>query len=238
MIQISGLTVKKDRRVLLDKVHLSVEKGTVLGMTGPSGAGKSTLLRAIAGLVTPDAGEIRLGERVVSRPGWVAPPADRSLSMVFQSLALWPHMTAQQHLDFVIRPSRFPDQAAQKAYTGRLFDMVRLTGYEHRYPARLSGGEQQRLAIARAVAADPACLLMDEPFSQVDDLLRTELLALTLSLKQEHDMTIVYVTHNIDEARYIADRICVMKQARLVRCFDRKDAADRTAILAAMESGS
>jgi len=237
MIQISGLTVKKDRRVLLDSIDLSVEKGTVLGVTGPSGAGKTTLLRAIAGLVTPDAGEIRLGDRTVSRPGWVAPPVDRALSMVFQSLALWPHMTAQQHLDFVIRRSRFPDQALRKAYTGRLFDQVRLAGYEQRYPAQLSGGEQQRLAIARAVAADPDCLLMDEPFSQVDDLLRAELLTLTLSLKQGHDMTIVYVTHNIDEARYIADRICVMKQARVVGCFDRVDAVDRTVILAAMEKG-
>jgi ABC-type sugar transport system ATPase subunit len=235
MIEVSDLTVKTGRRVLLDRVHLSVPRGAVLGVSGPSGAGKTTLLRAIAGLVTPDAGEIRLGDRTVSRPGWVAPPADRFLSMVFQSLALWPHMTAQQHLDFVIRGSRFKDQAAQKTYTGRLFDQVRLTGYEQRYPAQLSGGEQQRLAIARAMAADPACLLMDEPFSQVDDLLRAELLALTLSLKQEHDMTIVYVTHNIDEARYMADRICVMKQARVVRCFDRADAADRTVILAAME---
>lgn len=237
MIEVSDLTVKTDRWVLLDRVHLSVPRGTVLGMTGPSGAGKTTLLRAIAGLVTPDAGEIRLGDRTVSRPGWVAPPADRSLSMVFQSLALWPHMTAQQHLDFVIRPSRFPDQSVRKDYTGRLFDQVRLAGYEQRYPAQLSGGEQQRLAIARAVAADPACLLMDEPFSQVDDLLRAELLTLTLSLKQEHDMTILYVTHNIDEARYIADRICVMKQARVAGCFDRSDAVDRTVILAAMERG-
>lgn len=238
MIDIINLTVTAGQKTLLKDLNLTVARQEILGVLGASGSGKTSLLRAIAGLNTPVSGEIRLSDQIVSQPGRMVPPDKRKTTMVFQSLALWPHMTARKHLEFVIQKSRFPDKSARDEQIGSLFDRMHLHELENRYPSELSGGEQQRLAIARALASSPACLLMDEPFSSLDDILRTELLDITLSLRHTHQMTIVYVTHNIDEALYLADRICIMKHGRLVRQFSNKDDSTRDCIIQTMKGVS
>jgi len=238
MIDISDLTVKIGSKALLQNLTLSVAEQEILGVLGASGSGKTSLLRAIAGLNRPCSGEIRMAGRTVSHPDRLLAPVRRRISMVFQSLALWPHMTAWKHLAFVVEKSQFPDKTRRNDHIASLLNMMHLNGFEDRYPSELSGGEQQRLAIARAMASSPECLLMDEPFSSLDDRLRTELLDITLTLRNMHRMTIIYVTHNIDEALYLADRICIMKAGTIVSELPNSTDLTRKTILDSMEGVS
>jgi ABC-type Fe3+/spermidine/putrescine transport system ATPase subunit len=235
MIDIINLTVKAGQKTLLQDLNLSVARKEIIGVLGPSGSGKTSLVRAIAGLNTPVSGEIRLSDQTVSQPGRMVPPDKRKTSMVFQSLALWPHMTARRHLEFVMKKSQFSNTHARNEQISSLFERLHLHELQNRYPHELSGGEQQRLAIARALASNPAYLMMDEPFSSLDDILRTELLDITLSLRHTHHMTIVYVTHNIDEALYLADRISIMKNGRLIQHFSNKPDLTRECIIQTMK---
>lgn len=220
MIDITHLSVMTGHQTVLQDITLSVEKGSVLGLLGPSGAGKTTLLRTIAGLNRPCSGDIRLSGQTVTSPHRLVPPHQRKTAMVFQSLALWPHMTARKHLEFVTGNHLFSHKTKRNDHIQSLLDMMHLNGYQDRYPAELSGGEQQRLAIARALASRPAYLLMDEPFSSLDDILKRELLDLTRSLKQTSGMTILYVTHDIQETLYLADKIIIMKKGKIVYRID------------------
>ncbi|WP_300461106.1 ATP-binding cassette domain-containing protein [Desulfobacula sp.] len=220
MIDITHLSVMTGHQTVLQDITLSVEKGSVLGLLGPSGAGKTTLLRTIAGLNRPCSGDIRLSGQTVTSPHRLVPPHQRKTAMVFQSLALWPHMTARKHLEFVTGNHLFSHKTKRNDHIQSLLDMMHLNGYQDRYPAELSGGEQQRLAIARALASRPAYLLMDEPFSSLDDILKRELLDLTRSLKQTSGMTILYVTHDIQETLYLADKIIIMKKGKIVHRID------------------
>ncbi len=231
MIEVMNLSLKTAHQTLLQDVSLSVAQAEILGLIGASGSGKTSLLRAIAGLNRPSAGEIRLSGRQVSHADQMVQPFDRKVSMVFQSLALWPHMTARKHLEFVVEKSEFADKIKRDEHIESLFNMMHLNGYQNRYPSELSGGEQQRLAIARAMASSPKYLLMDEPFSSLDDVLRTELLDITLSLRRRRQITIIYVTHNIDEAIYLADRISIMSRGRVVHQLENKKEFTREQIL-------
>ncbi|MFH2091581.1 MAG: ATP-binding cassette domain-containing protein [Pseudomonadota bacterium] len=234
MIEISNLFTKAGHQVILQDINMSVRKGEIRGLIGSSGSGKTSLLRAIAGLNSLCSGEICLSGQTVSTKDRMTPSYQRRTSMVFQSLALWPHMTVRKHLEFVIQKKQFGDHAQQCAHIESLLDMMHLTSYQNRYPAQLSGGEQQRLAIARALAPDPEYLLMDEPFSSLDDILKQELLDIVLSLKHKGRMTIVYVTHNIDEALYLADHINTMRNGKIMHHIENNDAltkADITRLL-------
>ena len=215
MITITDLCVKTGRKILLNNIHLTVKKGELRGIIGPSGSGKTTLLRTIAGLEEPCAGKICLNGITVSSPGKIIPPQRRRISMVFQSLALWPHMTVRKHLEFVIKQSRSIERANKNNKIDYLLNMMHMESLSDRYPAELSGGEQQRLAIGRAMASDPEYLLMDEPFSSLDDRLKEELLETTLFLKQKEKITILYVTHSIDEVLYLADNISIIKNGMI-----------------------
>jgi ABC-type nitrate/sulfonate/bicarbonate transport system ATPase subunit len=188
--------------VAVDALSLTVHDKEFVCIVGPSGCGKSTLLRVIAGLSRPQTGEVTLdGERVT------APGADRG--MVFQSYTLFPWLTVQGNVEFGPRLSgRSPEECAQVAH--RYIDLVGLAGFEHAYPKELSGGMQQRAAIARSLANDPEILLMDEPFGALDAQTRSLMQELLLRVWEQTHKTVLFVTHDIEEAILLADRIYVM----------------------------
>ncbi|HEV2357665.1 MAG TPA: ABC transporter ATP-binding protein [bacterium] len=186
----------------IDRLSLDVADREIVSIVGPSGCGKSTLLRLIAGLVRPSSGEIRLDGRAVSDPG-----ADRG--MVFQSYTLFPWLTVQGNVEFGPR-LRGLAEAARRDVATRFIQMVGLAGFEHAYPKELSGGMMQRVAIARALANDPEVLLMDEPFGALDAQTRAFMQELLLDIWQKTPKTILFVTHDIDEALFLGDRVYVM----------------------------
>lgn len=205
------------RTTVLDGVDLAVAAGRALVLLGTSGAGKTTLLRIVAGLESADEGEVRLGERVLSAPSVLVPPEERGVGMVFQALELWPHMSVAEHIAFGL-PGRPTGRAARKNATVRqLADEVGLDdALLRRHPSTLSGGEQQRVAIARTLAARPDVILYDEPLANLDPDRRRALRALIRRLAREHGTTVVYVTHDPDEALEIGDELVVLAAGRVV----------------------
>ncbi len=212
-VRVAGLTVHADRTPLLGPVDLEIAAGEHLLLVGPSGCGKTTLLRALAGLATPTAGTIELFGRTVSSPRrLVVPPEKREVGMLFQGGALWPHMTVKKTLAFVLKHAGVPDRDARIA---ELVRRVRLTGLEDRKPATLSGGEKQRLGLARALAMTPRLLLLDEPLGPLDAELRADLLDTLVRLHAEEGWTIVHVTHDPQEASSHASRTLRMEDGAL-----------------------
>jgi iron(III) transport system ATP-binding protein len=190
------------------EVSLSAEPGELVTLIGPSGCGKSTTLRLVAGLERPDAGTIRIaGDEVAGRRCWV-PPERRRVGLVFQDHALFPHLTVARNVAFGI--DRL-DRSAQRRRVGEVLDLVRLAHLAERYPHELSGGEQQRVALARALAPRPAVVLLDEPFSSLDETLRAQVRAETVSALRETGTTAMLVTHDQTEALSLGDRVVVMR---------------------------
>jgi NitT/TauT family transport system ATP-binding protein len=189
--------------VALDDVTLTVNESEFVAVVGPSGCGKSTLLQIVAGLIAPSAGEVMLNDRIVSGP-------PESLVYLFQqySKSLFPWRTAIDNVAFAVEHRMSREKA--RAHSRPYLDMVGLSEFAEHYPWQLSGGMQQRVAIARALAAQPRVLLMDEPFSSVDALTRIELHTLILELWEKHRFTAVLVTHDVDEAAFLADRVAVL----------------------------
>jgi iron(III) transport system ATP-binding protein len=186
----------------------------VLALLGASGSGKSTVLRLIAGLEPVDAGEISLGGQRVSQVGVTLPPEQRRVGLVFQDYALFPHLTAAKNVAFGL--NREPKEA--RLATALLWlEKVGLLHKQNAYPHELSGGEQQRVALARALAPRPQCVLLDEPFSGLDQALRIELRDLTRAIAKDTQSAFVFVTHDAQEALYMADRLGVMAQGRLIQ---------------------
>ena len=221
MIKVENLGKRYGKVKALQGVTLDVSSSEILAVVGPSGCGKTTLLRLAAGLETPDEGRVVIGGIEVSTPTHMVAPYKRGLSMIFQDLALWPHMTVGENIKFVLKKDKLSGKALDsEAY--RFQEDVNLNGYKNRYPHELSGGEKQRLAIARALASKPAYLLMDEPFSSLDPILKDELQGLVFRLKKRMQMGVVYVTHNMEEALVLADRIAVMNRGGLEQ-IDNKD---------------
>jgi len=216
MITIENLTKRYEKTAALEEIALELSDSEILGVVGPSGCGKTTLLRLIAGLERPDDGRILINDIEMSTPTRLTMPHQRGLSMIFQDLALWPHMTVSEHIRFVLRRNSLSAEDI-KTKTHMILENVNLSGYDQRHPHKLSGGEKQRLAIARALASEPEYLLMDEPFSNLDSILRDELQALIAGLKNSQHMGIVYVTHQVEDALAVADRIAIMKGGRLVQ---------------------
>ncbi len=194
---------------VVEDVNFTVERGEVLGISGPSGSGKTTILRLVAGLEKPDSGSIVMGGKSVSGEKIMAPPYQRGCSMVFQGFFLWPHMTVTKHLQFVL-PKREVKENQQRI--ADILNFVDLIGEKNCYPYELSGGEQQRLAIARAVIASPDYLLLDEPFSNLDLKRRKEMLSLLTILPSEEQTTILYVSHDIQELLKVADMILFLEE--------------------------
>ena len=202
---------------MIEDVTLSISAGEVVALLGPSGSGKSTLLRLLLGLTLPERGIVRVRGSVASAAGKLRiAPEMRNIAVVFQDLALWPHLTALGNLRFVLEPKKLPRSAARDRMHSMLHQ-VGLAGLEQRYPAELSGGEQQRLAIARALVHDPTAVLLDEPLANLDLVTRHELLALLRDLFGRHGTTVVHVTHDPQEARTLASKVVILERGRVAQ---------------------
>jgi iron(III) transport system ATP-binding protein len=210
----------------VDGVSLSVEKGEFICLLGPSGCGKTTTLRMIAGFIEPDAGEIRAGGKTISSAGAVVPPERRNMSMIFQSYAVWPHMTVRQNVGYGLKMKSVP-QADRDARTDAMLKATKLFGEAARYPSELSGGQQQRVALARALAPNPDILLLDEPLSNLDANLRGDMRLEIRRLHDEFHTTSIYVTHDQVEAMTMADRIVVMNAGRIEQIGTPEEVYDR-----------
>ena len=194
----------------LDALDLDIADGEFFALLGPSGCGKTTLLRTIAGLESPTSGEVRIGDRVVTR----LPPGARDVAMVFQDYALFPHMTVLDNIAYPLKIKRQPRER-RAARADEVAGQLGLTGLMARRPAELSGGQQQRVALARAVATRPQAFLFDEPLSNLDARLRLEARTFLKRLQRELAVTTVFVTHDQAEALALADRIAVMEAGRI-----------------------
>jgi iron(III) transport system ATP-binding protein len=202
----------------LSGVSFGVEQGQFYTLLGPSGCGKSTTLRCIAGLEVPDGGDIRIGETTVAGPGLWLPTNQRPIGMVFQSYAIWPHMTVFNNVAFPLkqRRSRVPAAERRKRVMEAL-ELVQMQDLAHRPAPYLSGGQQQRVALARALVSRPDVLLLDEPLSNLDAKLREELRGEIKDLTKRIGMTTLYVTHDQIEALAMSDRIAVMYNGRILQ---------------------
>jgi iron(III) transport system ATP-binding protein len=216
IVSIRGLTKKFADAAAVDDLHLEIGDGEFVSLLGPSGCGKTTTLRLLAGFLQPDGGEIRVGGAVVSSPSLLVPPERRNMSMIFQSYAVWPHMTVAQNVAYGLKFKKLTKQEISAKVT-KLLGVVRLAELKDRYSAELSGGQQQRVALARALVVEPQILLMDEPLSNLDANLREEMRFEIRRLHEEFKITTIYVTHDQAEAMATSDRIAVLNRGRLVQ---------------------
>ena len=208
------LTKRFGGAVALDNVSLEIAHGQLVCLLGPSGCGKTTALRLVAGFIEPTAGEIAIGDRVVSSANRTLPPERRNVSMVFQSYALWPHMTVAENVAYGLTLRRI-DRDAIRRKVDAILSTTKLLDLAARYPSELSGGQQQRVSLARALVVEPETLLLDEPLSNLDANLREEMRFEVRRLHDELHYTTVYVTHDQAEAMTTADLIAVMNMGRI-----------------------
>ncbi|WOB41847.1 ABC transporter ATP-binding protein [Thermoleptolyngbya oregonensis NK1-22] len=190
-------------------VSLDLEPGEILALLGPSGCGKTTLLRLIAGFEQPQQGEVAIAGRIVANADGMVPPEQRSVGMVFQDFALFPHLTVQENIAFGL------GKGDSRGQVSEAIALVGLTGYERAYPHELSGGQQQRVALARALAPRPSLVLLDEPLSNLDVQVRLYLRQEVRDILKATGTTAVFVTHDQEEAMAIADQVAVMRQGHI-----------------------
>jgi iron(III) transport system ATP-binding protein len=198
------------------ELDLDVADGEFIVLVGPSGCGKTTTLRLIAGFLRPDSGSITSDGRVLSDPRHVLAPEHRNMGMVFQSFAVWPHMTVFENVAFGLRVRGRPGSEIAERVAA-MVATVGLAGQERAYPSQLSGGQQQRVALARALIVEPGTLLLDEPLSSLDAKLRERMRGELKDLQRRTGVTFVHVTHDEAEARAVADRVAVMDAGRIQR---------------------
>lgn len=216
IITIKNLTKRFGKVVAVDDVSLIIEPGSFLTLLGPSGCGKTTLLRCIAGLEEPDSGEIYIGDKLVFSydQGISLAPGKRDLGLVFQNYALWPHMKVDANITFALEIQGMGKEEMQERVKEALAE-VQMEGYEDRYPREMSGGQQQRIALARMLAYRPRVFLMDEPLSNLDARLRMDMRGEIKRLHHVAGATTIYVTHDQVEALTMSSKIAVMKEGVL-----------------------
>ena len=217
-IRVAGLRKLFGGAPAVDDVSFEVESGSILTLLGPSGCGKTTTLRMIAGLERPDAGEVRVGDRVVTsaEQGIHLPPDKRRIGMVFQSYAIWPHMNVFENIAFPLRGKRRPEaEIRDKVMT--MLQSLGLEGLHDRPAPLLSGGQQQRVALGRALIGDPDVLLLDEPFSNLDARRRDEMRFELKEVQARVGVTTIFITHDQSEAMVLSDRVVVMNAGRIVQ---------------------
>ncbi len=216
IVEIQRVSKRYGRQAVLRDFSLAAGPGERVVILGPSGCGKTTVLRLIAGFEAPDTGQVLLGGQPVSRKGRIlVPPEARNLGMVFQDLALWPHLTVRGNLEFGLRARHVP-RAERTRRIRETLERVGLGGLEERRPAALSGGQQQRVALARALVLAPRLLLMDEPLSSLDLDLNLRLRREILALHEALGFTLLYVTHDREEAFDIATRVVLMHRGCVI----------------------
>jgi iron(III) transport system ATP-binding protein len=213
-LALRNLTKRYPGVVSVDAIDLAVDHGEFVCLLGPSGCGKTTTLRMIAGFLEPDDGEISVDGAAISSPRAVVPPERRNMSMIFQSYAIWPHMTVRQNVGYALKMKRIP-AAEKRSRVDALLAATKLDTHAERYPSELSGGQQQRVALARALAPKPDILLLDEPLSNLDASLRVDMRFEIRRLHDEFQYTSIYVTHDQVEAMTMADRIVIMNAGRI-----------------------
>ncbi|PWK57521.1 ABC transporter ATP-binding protein [Silicimonas algicola] len=212
-LTVEGLTRRFGGRDVVSDVSLQVAPGQVTCLLGPSGCGKSTTLRMIAGVDRPDAGRVLVDGRVLSDDTVQVPPERRHVGLMFQDFALFPHLTVAENVAFGLSGPK----AERIARAEEMLERVRLAGFGPAYPHELSGGEQQRVALARAIAPRPRIMLMDEPFSGLDNRLRDGIRDQTLDILKEEGTSVVLVTHEPEEAMRMADEIALMRDGGIVQ---------------------
>ncbi len=213
-LEIRNLVRRFEGRRVVDDVSLSIMAGQVMCLLGPSGCGKSTTLRMIAGVEMQDSGEIYVDGKLICDTIFRVPPERREIGLMFQDFALFPHLNVADNVAFGLRSG---SKAEKRARVEELLERVHLTRHARDYPHQLSGGEQQRVALARALAPRPRIMLMDEPFSGLDNRLRDGIRDETLNLLKEENAAVLLVTHEPEEAMRMADEIALMRDGRIVQ---------------------
>ncbi|AWI61193.1 ABC transporter ATP-binding protein [Sinorhizobium fredii] len=212
-LSLAGLQKRYGEAFAVRELSLDIAAGEFVSLLGPSGSGKTTALTMIAGFEAPNAGRITIGGRDVT----FLPPNHRDIGMVFQKYALFPHLTIRQNIAFPLRMRGRMQKAAIALRVDEMLELVQLSGYAERYPNQLSGGQQQRVAVARALAFEPPVLLMDEPLGALDKKLREAMQFEIKRLQERLGATVIYVTHDQDEAMTMSDRVAIMSDGRLVQ---------------------
>ncbi len=210
IIKIDNVYKSYNKNLVIKGISIDIEKGERIVILGPSGCGKTTLLRMIAGFIHPDKGKLIIDGRIVADNGkCIIEPENRHVGMVFQDLALWPHMSSYKNLEFGLKAKNIPKMERRKRID-EIFEKVQMDRFKNVHPGELSGGQQQRIALARALVMRPTILLMDEPLSSLDTDLSLILRKEILKLQEEFAITLIYVTHDREEAFSLATRIVVM----------------------------
>ena len=225
---VRDLIVRYGDVVAVEGVSFRVAEGEFVSLLGPSGCGKTTTLRCIAGLESASSGEIRIGGEIVAGDGREVPPERRGVNMVFQSYAVWPHMSVFENVAYGLRTHRVPRVELERR-TSEALRLVGLTGLEARYGTELSGGQQQRVAVARAVVTEPRLLLFDEPLSNLDAGLRERMRFELVQLQRRLGRTSIYVTHDQSEAMVMSDRIILLNRGRIVQESSPRELYERPA---------
>jgi len=208
ILHIENLSKRFQTHQAVDSISISIPRGSFFGLVGPSGCGKTTTLRLIAGFEEPDSGTMALEGKTINH----LKPFERNVSTVFQSYALFPHLTVQANVEFGLRRKGMTDVARR---TREVLELVHLTGKESRYPAQLSGGEKQRVALARSLVTEPAVLLLDEPLSALDPNLREQVRVELKALQRRVGTTFLFITHDREEALSMSDSLAVMNHGKI-----------------------
>jgi iron(III) transport system ATP-binding protein len=226
-VSLRGLTKRfTEAAAAVSDLTLEIADGEFVSLLGPSGCGKTTTLRLIAGFLSPDSGEIRVDQKVISSPSVMIPPERRHMSMIFQTYAVWPHMTVFQNVAYGLKLKKLAGAEIGKK-VDRILRLVHLDTLAERYPGELSGGQQQRVALARALVVEPQILLLDEPLSNLDANLREEMRFEIRRLHEEFRITTIYVTHDQAEAMVTSDRIAVMHLGKIMQVGNPEEIFDR-----------
>ncbi len=212
-VTINNLCKSYDDNLVVDNFSIEIENGEFITFLGPSGCGKTTNLRMVAGFIKPNSGEIKIGNQIVSNPekNIFIQPENRNLGMVFQSYAVWPHMNVFNNISYPLKIRKESRKSIEKK-VGSILELTSMSELKDRMPNELSGGQQQRIALARALVMDPEVLLLDEPLSNLDAKLREDMRIEIKELQRKTGVTIIFVTHDQNEAMLLSDRVVVMEK--------------------------